>query len=55
MSPHVEREIELLAAEGFQGFFSVEMFPTDEAAADQALAEQAAGWKAAYARLVDKK
>ena len=51
MTPFVEREMELLHAEGFQGFFSVEMFFTDEAEADKAMAEQATAWKAAYKRL----
>jgi sugar phosphate isomerase/epimerase len=51
MSPHVEREMELLAAEGFQGFFSLEMFPGAETEADKAMAEQSAAWKAAFGRL----
>jgi sugar phosphate isomerase/epimerase len=52
MSPFVEREIELLADDGFAGFFSVEMFfkPEAETDADKMLAEQSAGWRAAYAR-----
>ena len=51
MTPFVEREMELLHAEGFQGFFSVEMFFTDETEADKAMAEQATAWKAAYKQL----
>ncbi len=53
MSPFVEREMELLAAEGFGGFFSLEMFfkPEAEADADQTMAQQSAAWKAAYNRL----
>jgi sugar phosphate isomerase/epimerase len=51
MTPYVAREMELLHAEGFQGFFSVELFFSDDAEADKAMAEQAAAWKAAYSRL----
>lgn len=51
MSPFVEREMELLADEGFRGFFSLEMFFTDEAEADKAMAEQSAAWKAVHSRL----
>jgi len=53
MSPYVEREMELLKAEGFEHFFSVEMFfqPEAEADADKAMAEQSQAWKAVYARL----
>ena len=47
MSPHVERQMELLAAEGFQGYFSVEIMAKSEEEADQTVAEQAAGWRAA--------
>lgn len=52
MSPFVEREIELLADDSFDGFFSVEMFfkPEEEVNADKALAEQAAAWRVAVER-----
>lgn len=47
MSPHVEREIELLKDEGFTGFFSLEIMPPDEATADERMASEAAAWKEA--------
>jgi sugar phosphate isomerase/epimerase len=51
MSPHVEREMELLADEGFKDFFSVETFPKGEVEADGILAEQAAGWRSALSKI----
>ncbi len=51
MSPHVERQMELLAAEGFTGHFSLEVMAENEAVADQTMAAQAAGWKAVWQRL----
>ncbi len=53
MASHVERQMELLAAEGFAGFFSVEIMPKEEAEGDRVVAEQAAAWKAAHARLTE--
>ena len=54
MSPHVERQMELLAAEGFQGYFSLEVMAKDEATADQTMADEAAGWKAAAERVLQQ-
>ncbi len=51
MSPHVERQMELLATEGYEGYFSLEMMEKDEAVADKTVAEQAAAWRAVYDRL----
>ena len=51
MSPHVERQMELLADEGFQGYFSVEIMAKNAAEADRTMAEQATGWKVAYQAL----
>lgn len=52
MSPHIERQMELLAAERFQGFFSLEMMPKEsEEGVDRIVAEQSAGWWALYRKL----
>ncbi len=45
---HVQRQIELLAADGFDGFFSVEVINPDDG--EQVLARHAAGWKELKAR-----
>lgn len=42
--PQIERQAELLAAEGFTGFFSVEVINPDDG--DAALKQHAEGWKA---------
>lgn len=47
----VERQMELLADEGFQGYFSLEMNLKDEAESDYYMADHAAAWKAIYRRL----
>jgi sugar phosphate isomerase/epimerase len=52
MSPHVEREMELLHDEGFTGFFSLEVMPPDEATSDERMASEVAAWKEAKAKLV---
>ena len=45
LSPHIARQMELLAAEGFTGYFSLEMMPKEsEEAVDRLVAEQSAGW-----------
>lgn len=51
MLPQVERQMELLWAEGFGGYFSLEIMPDSEEASDAELAKEAAAWKAVYARL----
>lgn len=47
MSPHVERQMELLAAEGYEGYYSVEIMAKSEAEADTIMSEQVSGWTAA--------
>ena len=55
MSPHIERQMELLAAERFAGFFSLEMMPkADEAGIDRIVSEQAAAWWQIQRRLCTK-
>ncbi len=49
--PYVERQMELLADEGFQGYFSLEMNLRDEAESDYYVADHAAAWKEIYQRL----
>jgi sugar phosphate isomerase/epimerase len=51
MSPHVERQMELLWDDGFTGYFSLEVMPPDEATSDQTMADEAAAWKAVRERL----
>jgi sugar phosphate isomerase/epimerase len=51
MSPHVERQMELLAAEGFQGYFSLEVMAKNETSADQTMADEALAWRAAASRV----
>ena len=48
---YIERQMELLADEGFQGYFSLEMNLKDEAESDYFMADHAAAWKAIYQRL----
>jgi sugar phosphate isomerase/epimerase len=52
MSPHIERQMELLAHEGFTGYFSLEMIGKGgEDVADGLLVEQAAGWREIQGKL----
>jgi sugar phosphate isomerase/epimerase len=52
MSPHIERQVELLDDEGFKGFFSLEMIGQGgEEVADRLLADQAGGWREIQAKL----
>jgi hypothetical protein len=45
MSPHIERQMELLAIENFDGFFSLEMMPNEsEDGIDKIVADQSKGW-----------
>ncbi|MBI4975923.1 MAG: sugar phosphate isomerase/epimerase [Spirochaetes bacterium] len=46
MSEHVERQMELLHADGFQGHFSLEIMEKDEAKSDTIVAAQIASWTA---------
>ncbi len=50
-SVHVDRQAELLAIEGFKGYFSVEMMPKEGESGEKKIAEQAAEWKAMLERL----
>jgi sugar phosphate isomerase/epimerase len=47
MSSEVERQMELLAAEGYHGYYSVEIMAKSEAEGDTIMSEQVAGWTAA--------
>lgn len=51
MLPQVERQMELLWDEGFEGHFSLEINPESEEASDIEMAKEAAAWKAVYQRL----
>jgi sugar phosphate isomerase/epimerase len=45
MSPHIERQMELLAIENFDGFFSLEMMPNEsEDVIDKIVVDQSKGW-----------
>lgn len=55
MSPHVERQMELLYDEGFAGYFSVEIMAKSEEEADGIMAEQVEGWTATHRSLDESK
>lgn len=49
--PHIERQMELLRDEGFQGYFSVEVNPKTEEEGDEVLAKHIELWRAARQKL----
>ena len=51
IEPHVERQAELLAIEGFTGHFSLEMMPGDRAKAEELVAEHVRRFRAMCQRL----
>ncbi len=52
MSPHIERQIELLAIENFNGFFSLEMMPNEsEEVVDRIVSDQSKSWWEIYRKL----